>query len=1680
MGKSAQPTQLGWSTFPPPMGTSSSWMALGFRLLFLAVLGGTASGSWLTAPFSEQAYDAAAHEERPLAHRPAPRPTMCAHGECQLLAAGQPHCFTVGLFYLLGSDGVTCSRVTATPAPSTASTAAAPPARKCAPGRYKLLHRGGKAGAGTSDGFTTVDACADCPHGKFQSRQGGLICNACDTMPPLWSVTNTARTACEPGIPPCARGRYFVSVVQRELPIDLFGCTACPAGRYQDQRSQTECKACTAPMRKTDAKRERCDDQCPPGTYHERGAVAGCRRCAANAYQKGFGARWCKQCLPVMGTVNRARTRCIAPTSSAPATAAPQLGAVAVQVAAGQRCGYTRGTLRYRCDEGLVCARIGLHSYLCKRPGALKTRCARGRYVSVLARGGCAACAAGFFQPDSATTTTTCVRCAAGRFSSPAAGACAFTLGTMPPTTATPTRARTNARCKPGTYRLDPTLPCTGCPRHYYQPRAGQSVCFKCPNSAASSADRRTCLGGTNKPGSCGIGQALRVSQGGACAPCAAGRYMPFASHSSQHCYACRPGCSSEEGAKQCRCMHKAQDCKMSPWSGWAPCEGGMQVRTSIMLQPPRYGGEPCGGSAQTRACKSRNSSTSSASRLDVPTAVHKCKPGTYRDRGSAHCIVCHAGYFQDLPDQRSCNACQAGKISSGDRTSCITPPAPASPAPDTAPSPTHCALLAAPANGRVLLAVQTSSGWAKKGTHATISCVWPYTLSGLATRVCDGAAWTGTPGMCIAPDAGMKDVDACKVGVCCPLLPEPQNGVLAQSRRSVGAQVVLKCAVGFKQAGPARRECLHDLKWSDTISFCYRGVPTPAPHHYDKCKAGTFRERGGHVCKPCKAGTVQPGQNKRWCNACQVGMTNDATRTKCVFGTVVRECAPPVQPDHGSVITVKGPLVPGSLATFSCDEGYTLRGTAGQTCNLHLQWNGLQPECIAATTGAPKPVNCEVSMWSAWGPCQVPTLDRSSTQCNKEGVQMRERLVLAPASFGGTGCPALSQTQSCSIFCKDVPTEEPERRPSVGVSTNQGGVQHVSFGSGKVAPTLPPPTVAPTAFVCKPGQYHLRGVNECAPCPAGMYQPKSGQRFCERCPADRPVAQLPWRVSCTKLCPSGHAWVPALGACGKCAPGTVAPAAGALCERCVVGRHSNAAHTACHKDLCTAGTFHARDSQSCKPCQAGTFQDNAGQKSCKSCPPSTVTSRSRTSCLRTLAGRKTRTSTVVAAPPTVTTTALALTTAAPAPTTTAAPTTTLAPIITAMSTTVAPTTTNIETVAPSVMPTVAAERTPWWQASQQQVTTGTEVCQTVQRVYSMDQQLYVLVDPLLTDLRITAAVERIYSDNGSGAHLLAAFGSNEAILRAISKHGWGAAPTTRGAATRRIAFGATSSGPSWIGASSVCMAPSANRWPLSAFSTCQSIKKRSHDSDGNLLLETHQNAGAHAVLITADDAATFDGATSLCFRSSRALACPTGRKCISQGPTPAPVTSSTTRLSLVNTMVDGGPVSDDVQELHSDASCDCPSSLFGVVGSVSLCAAMCRGVPECNLFQFGTGPARGKCYMLHSRGGQHTVCPEGWVRDTFRTFELSLHTPVPASTPAPSAQPTTTVQCPHGLVLHTTSPGLVNCVRPWYAKVSDPKAASVHSHQEQEEGGARGGRLPNPTKIWSPADPDRKMWWQG
>ena len=168
---------------------------------------------------------------------------------------------------------------------------------------------------------------------------------------------------------------------------------------------------------------------------------------------------------------------------------------------------------------------------------ALETSCSPGSYANSTGWGGCAACAAGTFQPASeGTACRACVAgshcapgasaalpCPGGRFSSHTSLGSASQCIPCPAGTFCFAGATSPVNCSAGSHSpLNSSKLCTACPVETYQPSPGQSSCLPCGAGY-----------------SCTEGSSVQLP-----ASCDGGSYIPAGvTYSSEaDCLGCTPG----------------------------------------------------------------------------------------------------------------------------------------------------------------------------------------------------------------------------------------------------------------------------------------------------------------------------------------------------------------------------------------------------------------------------------------------------------------------------------------------------------------------------------------------------------------------------------------------------------------------------------------------------------------------------------------------------------------------------------------------------------------------------------------------------------------------------------------------------------------------------------------------------------------------------------------------------------------------------------------------------------------------------------------------------------------------------------------------------------------------------------------------------------------------------------
>jgi len=259
------------------------------------------------------------------------------------------------------------------------------------------------------------------------------------------------------------------------------------------------------------------------------------------------------------------------------------------------------------------------------------------------------------------------------------------------------------------------------------------------------------------------------------------------------------------------------------------------------------------------------------------------------------------------------------------------------------------CPNLGPPAHGEILV---TSQG---PGGTATYECDSGYALSGNATRTCQAnGSWTGTAPTCVAvvdpcashpclhggvctPGTGSSFTcscdgtgytgDTCATPVDCGGLTAPSHGSITTappSSTTFGTTATYACMSGYALSGNATRTCQASGAWTGTAPTC---VAQTSPCTPNPCQNGGTCTVTGTTTYSC---------------ACADGYTGTNCQTP-------HDCGALTAPSHGSVTAASTTL--GATATYACDSGYGLSGSATRTCQSS-GWSGAAPTCVASSCG--------------------------------------------------------------------------------------------------------------------------------------------------------------------------------------------------------------------------------------------------------------------------------------------------------------------------------------------------------------------------------------------------------------------------------------------------------------------------------------------------------------------------------------------------------------------------------------------------------------------------------------------------------------------------------------------------------------------------------------------------------
>uniref|UniRef100_A0A671PAW8 Sushi, von Willebrand factor type A, EGF and pentraxin domain-containing protein 1 n=1 Tax=Sinocyclocheilus anshuiensis TaxID=1608454 RepID=A0A671PAW8_9TELE len=252
----------------------------------------------------------------------------------------------------------------------------------------------------------------------------------------------------------------------------------------------------------------------------------------------------------------------------------------------------------------------------------------------------------------------------------------------------------------------------------------------------------------------------------------------------------------------------------------------------------------------------------------------------------------------------------------------------------------------------------------------AVYSCKAGYDLAGNSTVLCgQSGQWIGGVPVCHP--------------VKCAAPKEIPNGYVRYTRLQFSQSVTYSCHRGYRLQGPETLNCLENGQWHQEAPTCvqiYCSPPKPIENGFVE---GRDRKFGVTIFYSCFPGFIlvkEPSAEddaltsqhlpvdssflhgslvQYHCHAgyemngdivlmCQEDGTWNGTAPVCVPA----QCETPPSPEYGSVIVTDSAL--GSLAEYSCEEGYELNGQTIRQCISGKQWSDDAPRCLPISCGNP------------------------------------------------------------------------------------------------------------------------------------------------------------------------------------------------------------------------------------------------------------------------------------------------------------------------------------------------------------------------------------------------------------------------------------------------------------------------------------------------------------------------------------------------------------------------------------------------------------------------------------------------------------------------------------------------------------------------------------------------------
>jgi len=344
------------------------------------------------------------------------------------------------------------------------------------------------------------------------------------------------------------------------------------------------------------------------------------------------------------------------------------------------------------------------------------------------------------------------------------------------------------------------------------------------------------------------------------------------------------------------------------------------------------------------------------------PCGSATCTPGV----GSDFTCSCPSGYTYDgvsksckLPCDSNPTPCGSATCVAGSGTaySCTCPVGQTFNSNTKACDPVNCGVLGNPTNGMVA----TSNG-TDYNDVATYTCNATFTMSGSPTRTCQAnGQWSGTAPSCNAA-AGPCTTMPCAHGTCTQTGPTTRTcDCTASGYTGTDCQTPINCGappVVANSTSTPGTITTADTEFNDVVMYSCNANHTLVSGSASRtCQADTTWSGTTPVCQVNSACSTAPCQNGGTCADTTPGnYTCDCSSAPGYTGMNCQTpitCDAPAAPTNGTVTPSTGTVAYNASATYACNGGYQLTGTAARVCNGVNTWATAAPTCAATTCGS-------------------------------------------------------------------------------------------------------------------------------------------------------------------------------------------------------------------------------------------------------------------------------------------------------------------------------------------------------------------------------------------------------------------------------------------------------------------------------------------------------------------------------------------------------------------------------------------------------------------------------------------------------------------------------------------------------------------------------------------------------